>query len=852
MRRKTPRYLVAAASLTVWFGNAYADSDPVGRFFTVHRMDDLLEVHLSDQIERARSDEDRQDAITALAEFYLRSLRSMDPNLPERERMLDKAWTLSAAYEFDSLSELRLELLIERYLPIERLVELHMLLLDELEETARARSTLAEILQRLDRIESSLQKQLALLERQSRSTTTQSPEDLGDQLAAVRRNLSLTRYYLGWAGYSRAVLDDRPVNRGALEAFGWLFGAKGQLPTIDDLNHASLEYEHVARAAIGTAMCKALDGDLITARSWLKRVESDHAVDTLIKEQALVRRLQTEAIGGDWAELLVVINQLHEKRDAPLQTPEARFVAIKILQARERSRGTDLQSDQLIMVVLEDLIKYGEIGHILDLQRRFGSLPLLTDRFISQYATALMALEEAEASDGLYATAASLFANAIGSKDAAEFPSELLDCQMKLAYCEIRSKRPTEALKVIGGVLDEDPAEPILEQARWLRLVAMDLAIQAGGTKLDSDRNRAILEYILAYPEKKNTAKLLLSHGVINGVDFHTAINALIALPDDDPSAASAHRMLVQLFHKQYRESQRTDQAAAMNAIEQAEWIWSHSPDEPADLADAMSRLAVVRMVLDITMDDIEKYRGLITRALIRGLLLVNSDPKMLAHKDEILFRRIQFLLDTEDMDRAEGELAQMSDRSGIYAQSATRYIFASAIAIWKDEAQTPPNARRVVRLGTQLIEFMLPPSQQPIDANLSAILSTIAQAARSTAETNQDPSDEALAYRLIQMVLDRGVPNEALLRMAAEMAEIRADHAVALDAWLRLLSQYTPNEPQWYEARYESFRLLLLTDPQRARQAIDQYRVLYPTPGPEPWGTKIQNILASNPEDDG
>jgi len=339
---------------------------------------------------------------------------------------------------------------------------------------------------------------------------------------------------------------------------------------------------------------------------------------------------------------------------------------------------------------------------------------------------------------------------------------------------------------------------------------------------------------------------------MINGVDFLTAINALIALPDDDPSAASAHRMLVQLFYKQYRESQRTDLSAAMSAIEHAEWVWSHSPDEPADLADATSRLAVTRMILDITMDDIDKNRGLITRAIIRGLLLVSSDPKLLDYKDEILFRRIQFLLDTGDMDRAESELAQMSDRSGIYAQSATRYIFASAIAIWKDEAQTPSNARRVVRLGTQLVEFMLPPAQQPIDANLSAILSTIAQAARSIAETDQDPSNDALAYRLARMVLDRGVPNESLLRMAAEFAHTRGDHAVALDAWLRLLAQYTPNEPQWYEARYESFRLLLLTDPQRARQALNQYRVLYPTPGPEPWGPKIQELLASNLEDDG
>ncbi|MCA9304185.1 MAG: hypothetical protein KC996_08690 [Phycisphaerales bacterium] len=766
--------------------------------------------------------------------------------------MLEKAWTLSSAYEFDSLTELRLELLIERYLPLERIVELHMLLLDDPEETARAKSTLAEIQQRLDRIEASLQKQLALLEHQSKSTLAQSTDELSDQLAFVRRNLSLTRYYIGWSGYSRAVLDDRPVTRTVFEAFGWLFGAKGQLPTMDDLNHASLEYEHVARAAIGTALCKALDGDVITARSWLKRIESDHAVEAVIQEQAVVRRLQVEAIGEDWSELLDVVSRLHADRDGPLQTPEARFVAIKVLQARDRSRATDPLTDQLVRVVLEDLVKRGEIGHILDLQRRFGSLPLLADRFISQYASAIIALEEAETRSDRYITAASLFANAIKSKDAPEYPSELLDCRLKLAYCEIRSDRSAEALKVIGSVLDQSPEEPILEQARWLRLIAMDLGIQAGSTTLDEDRKQAIIEYILAYPGTKNTAKLMLSHGVVNGVDPLDAVNALLALPDDDPSAAPAHRMLVQLFHRQYLESQRTDLAAAINTIEQAEWVWSHTPDEPADLADATSRLSVIRMTLDVAMDNIEKHKGLITRAIIRGLLLVDRDPKLLVFKDEILLRRIQFLLSTGETERAEDELDQMSDRGGIFAQSATRLLFASALEEWQGASPTPKTARRVVELGTQLLEYMLPRAPEPIDANLSAILSAIAHAARSEASPDREGSGDALAYRLARITLDRGVPDESLLRMTAELAQARGDLTIALDAWLRLLAQYTSNEPQWYEARYESFRLLIEIDPDRARQAINQHRVLYPNPGPEPWGSRIQELISTVPGGDG
>ena len=831
-----------------------AAPDPVSGFLSTHGMNDLLEVHLADQIDRARDEDERHAAIRELAAFYLSSLRSMDPDRPERARLISKAWSLSTAYELDELMELRLELLIERYLPIERTVELHQLLLDEPEEAARATKDLSDIDQRLSQIESSLQLQLAQLDRQSRSARTTISDGLPDQIAEVRRKLSLTRYYIGWAGYSRAVLLDRPPAREAIEAFGWLFGAKGQVPTMDDLEHASLEYEHVARAAIGTAMCKALNGDMITARAWLKRIESDHAIDAVIKQQALARRLQVEAIAGQWSEVHEILNLLHIERGEPLQIAESRFVAIRVLEDRQIARGMNAQRERVVRLALEDLIKRGEIGHILDLQQRYGSLPLLADRFISQYASALLALSEAETDvrGGHFLTAASMFAGALKSKDAGQFPSEQLDCTLKLSYCEIRADRPADAIKILDQLILQDPQEPALAEARWLRLVALDLVIQSGNPSLDEQLAKGVLEYILAYPMAPNTAKLMLRHGLESGIDPSAAINALMALPDDDPSAPAAHRMLVQLFHKQYRDSNRSDLAAAMDAIEQAEWVWRHAPDQPTDLADARSRLAIIRMVLDVSLDDINTHRGLITRAILRGLLIVDSDPSLAVFKDEIILRRIQFLLDSENLVRAENELSQMKDQSGIYAQSATSIVFSAALSVSRSDPSDVQSAERVVRIGVLLLEFLLPAAPAPVDANLSAIVSSIALAAHTVATSSPDPDAESLAYRLSKLVLKRGVPDATLLRMSARLAQQRGDNETSLEAWLRLLGQYTHHEAQWHEARYESFRLLLSIDPDRAKEAIDQFRVLYPNPGPDPWGSKIQSLINSYDGGDG
>jgi hypothetical protein len=51
------------------------------------------------------------------------------------------------------------------------------------------------------------------------------------------------------------------------------------------------------------------------------------------------------------------------------------------------------------------------------------------------------------------------------------------------------------------------------------------------------------------------------------------------------------------------------------------------------------------------------------------------------------------------------------------------------------------------------------------------------------------------------------------------------------------------PGTPDWFEARYESLRLLAASEPRRAKEALMQHVVLYPQYGPEPWGLKLKQL---------
>jgi hypothetical protein len=101
------------------------------------------------------------------------------------------------------------------------------------------------------------------------------------------------------------------------------------------------------------------------------------------------------------------------------------------------------------------------------------------------------------------------------------------------------------------------------------------------------------------------------------------------------------------------------------------------------------------------------------------------------------------------------------------------------------------------------------------------------------------------LALRLTRDWFARAVWTEPMLRTLATLSEETGDTGQAFDAWNTLSSVYQPGEPVWFESRYNAIRLSIDLNPDLAREAMTQHRVLYPSYGPEPWGEKLRALDA-------
>src|SRR5690606_23646365 len=88
-----------------------------------------------------------------------------------------------------------------------------------------------------------------------------------------------------------------------------------------------------------------------------------------------------------WSDLQRLVDRRRLAPDpakaTPLPVPEARMLAVVTLEALEESgeatatrRERDRLMEAIAQVALGDLVTEGEIGHVLNLVKRFGTTPM--------------------------------------------------------------------------------------------------------------------------------------------------------------------------------------------------------------------------------------------------------------------------------------------------------------------------------------------------------------------------------------------------------------------------------------------------------------------------------------------
>jgi hypothetical protein len=212
---------------------------------------------------------------------------------------------------------------------------------------------------------------------------------------------------------------------------------------------------------------------------------------------------------------------------------------------------------------------------------------------------------------------------------------------------------------------------------------------------------------------------------------------------------------------------------------------------------------------------------------------------------EEILYYRLQIGDLKRDKPEVERRLAELRKAGGKYALYAEKLMYRRASEAWKGSPADTALATAVVRHGLVILGN---PSTTPALAR--SLRASVAEAAAAVWRAEKDAMMRDRAIELDRALIDSGAKSESVLRRYAELVESKGEIKPALEAWRDLLAGLEHPLPEWYEARYNSIRLLWEVDKPGAAEAMRQHKVLFPNPGPEPWGQKLReldNIIGEN-----
>ncbi|MEM9374061.1 MAG: hypothetical protein AAGA55_10500, partial [Planctomycetota bacterium] len=657
-------------------GIAFGVPDPTDHALREAGMLDVLEARLLSRLDGSRGGDSRSETISQLASVYREMIDLAEEGTPERERIVARAWALADRAGPEQATDLRLALLINAYVPIERDVALYEVGLLSDEQHSRRAIELSAVHRKLRAIAGSAVPDAVRDERLARNSD--DPETVARARESSRLR-SFSSYYAAWSGLMLSILEDRRPGSDVLPAFGWLLAAEGGQPRLDDVRDSAFELEHVARSAIGVARARHRSGETVLAMLWLEKViDSAYAIDP-IREQASLRRLRFLAQDRSWSELLVGFYELLGSGSERVALPsgEARFHAIRAMDAIEQgTRSPDTEA--IASLALGDLVRRGEIGHVLDLRERYGSLPMLSDGFVGRYADALDRLEaaEASASTARYLDAASAFERAAAADDANRFARQRDDAQLKSVYCLVRGGRPTQAIQAASELIGRSlPMEAVAQaEARWLLIVAIE---SSGDARRRDALRAAVRDYLARYRGSQRAMMLLVRHAGTDLLEPGEGLDGLRSVQASDPIAVDAKRVLVRLLYGDWLESGRTDRASRAEIVESVGWIWSQESED----SGARERFDVARIAADVGLGGRPRLTDLAAGGLERAAAAMSDDPALGRHEPDILLLRVELLSAIGRLDEAEQTADLLRQAADVRAGRADRIMLAAAFA---------------------------------------------------------------------------------------------------------------------------------------------------------------------------
>lgn len=879
MCRGANQSFALALALLAWPGTASAQGlaraqgpaipdDAIESYLADHGLLEVLAARLRARL-AAGPIEDRLRSAELLGRLYVEMLGEASSPDVRQELESRSADLLRLVPEAESF-ELRINLAKATYLQVEEIVEKDRLRLARPEDKAEADRVLRLVGPQFAEIAAKLHRRVETLEARETRVRDSDTDAVREELAEARRLRSLAKYYSGWTEYYTALLSGTPQRAArALEEFGAILNAlPGKPASLERLPKGNLRFDHVARAALGCALCVSMLGEDVQAVRWIEAVEGAEGVSPAMLDQAFTRRLIVFAAAGRWADVELAVRRRREPERGvpatPLTVAEARLLAVLALEAsREGGSRSAVRAmaERMAQAALGDLVKRGEAGHVLDLVGRYGTEPLGGEGFIVGYVRSLQAYEAARAAHAAaggdngpatdpilsnrYADAARLLRGAAASADAGAFPGELARVRVREGLALFYAGELEAAARRFEAAAEAAPTPETRRDAMWYAIVTLDRAVRDGRASLVEARDRLATLYLKSFPGTENAARLLLRQARADRLTDAESLAILQAVPKDSPLYEASRRQASRLLYQAFRRAAPADKEfAALRFAEAAEELLRLEQAKALGGTDAGAKEAARSMVVRVRQladallaaaaPDLQRVRSALEAlegvAAFQGLDLRDLEP-------ELTFRRLQMAVASGD----EAGITALADRltalGGPYATSAGSLQFNRAVRARREAPLDPDLSRKVVTAGERLLGAGQGGDQA------ATLRESVADAAAMLWRTAADASMRDLALRLDREQLAAGRRTGSSLRRVAELAETAGDRQAALDAWQELLLGLPSDSRAWFEARYHSIRLVAMADRAAAVEALRQLRVLHPGLGPDPWASRFLEL---------
>lgn len=837
-------------------------------------LEDVLIAHLRNRL-RASTGPERASIAERLGSLYVARLGTA-ADATARQKLEEESRELLRQVPEAETFELRVDLAKATYLKAAELVERDALKMASPADRQEAERVLRAVAPTFQEIGAKVHQRVESLERQE--SLDRGGAEVREQLARARRVRSLAMYFSGWSECYLAMLTgDKQRAAKAMQDFGWLLNsAGGRIAAVERVPKGMLRYQHVARAAMGCAVASSLRGNDIEALRWLDAIEQGEEVPEELLPQLFTRRLGVLAAAKRWPDADVLVRNHRRSaggKETPLRWEEARLLGVLVLEAKADPSITGRNAEiveSLIQTSWGDLVARGEVGHVLDLTRIYGTAPSGQEGFIVRYVRGLQAFERAVAAHRAtgeketeptrneqvrqaYVEAARTLGLSPVAPDASRFPAERARAWMQKALALFRAGEFESASADFQKAGEAASAPEMKEEALWSAIVSLDRAIAAGKGSKREERDRLAVLYLRAHPGTENAARLLIRRPDGGLLDREQAVQVLLSVSADSPLYQTSRQQASNMLFEAFRRSPRAQKDAAASRfvqvadeVAQADQQLAFDQEGPdaAKAADrAVHRLRqVLEAVLSMAAPDLDRAESALARIeLIFGQQ--SRDSGLL--RPELNFRRLQIAWARGDLVTADRLMDELNEGGGEFARAAVREVYQRAVRSWTASPREAALARAVIKVGERLVAQMSESSEGAKAEATLAVCNTVAEAAMTVWTVEKDVVARDLALRLDRRLIEAGKPTERTYRRMAELSEGAGDTPGALQAWRGLLNGLPAGSEEWFEARYETLRLLADVDPVSARAVMAQHRALYPSYGPTPWGVKLSELDA-------